>query len=252
MNTNKKQAEVDLIINLPVFTEYIDSLFESDVLRSDIVDLLNEKMEDSLDGDTITEADINFDEEDYKERIAQGSTTLVAEKLKEVVETDFELKMIDVYGRHGIRPSVSLKTSFSFFEELYNVIDKLDDSEFEEVSNYVLPYHYNYEVGKQFGKEDFAYTKKYWRGVIDDLVEDVKKGSSEFIAEGRNYERDYGNDIQLLIELVLYISDEYDVYELENDLYENDVLYIDYKIKFSFVDKHPKIMKYLSELHNTK
>lgn len=248
MNTDKKQAEVNLTIDLPVFTEYVDLRFETDVLRSDVVDFLNEKMEDSLDGDTITEADIDFDEEDYKERIAQGSTKLVAEKLKEVVKTDFELKMVDMYGRDGIRPSVSLKTSFSFFKELYNVIDKLDDLEFEEVSNYVLPYHYNYEVGKEFKKEDFAYTKKYWRGVIDDLIEDVKRGSSEFIAEGRNYERDYSNDVQLLIELVLYISDEYDVYELENDLYENDVLHIDYKIKFSFVDKHPKIMKYYVSL----
>lgn len=248
MNTNKKQAEVDLIINLPVFTEYIDSLFESDELRMNIVDELNEKLEDSLDGDTITEDDIDFDEEDYKERIAQASTELVAEKLKEVIKADFELEMVDMYGRDGIRPSVSLETSFSFFEELYNVIDKLDDLEFEEVSNYVLPYHYNYEVGKQFGKEDFAYTKKYWRGVIDDLVEDVKKGSSEFITEGRDYERNYYRDVQLLINLVLYIDDKYDEYDLTSDLYKNDVEYINYDIKFSFVNKHPKIMKYYVSL----
>ena len=243
MNTNKKQTEVDLIIDLPVFTEYIDPLFDADTAIDDVVESLNEALGGYMNGDKIERGDLNFDIVEYQESIAKNSAEIISQRLEAIVRTDFSLTIEEAIDEDGMRPTARLKTTFMFFEDLYEVVDSVDDEMFLELSTYNLPYHYVNEREKTLNQS--VCTKQYWRDMIDDFYKDIEVNN----VEDREYQevapRSYKKDLQYLINLALYIADEYDERGLNTDLWESGALLdIDSSFKYSFISKYPELMKY--------
>lgn len=246
MENKDLQKEVNVVIDLPVFTEFIDPNFDPDNAIDSTIEALNYELSEYLDddeNDVIEREDVDFDVEDYKVKIAKSSAEIVSKVLKRTVKTDFSLTIEEAIDEDGIRPTARLKTTFAFFEDLYKLIDSISYKKQIELANYIIPYYYADEREKTLGMP--VNSKKYWWLVISDFYDDLETNN----VENRRYQevncRWCKKDLSILINLALYIAEEYDERELRDELWENDTLLdIDCSLKYSFISKHPALKKY--------